>query len=142
VVDGIETPPGGNPGHDLVDGDFSRFVELDVFDPAAFDADQVVMVVLERLGQFVPGHTVSAVMGGDHVGVGEHSEGSVDRRERYRTVEVEVDIGGRQWSAGLGQGADDLPSSPGEADVGSQPVCDLVDYLRDVESPAGLIPPY
>lgn len=77
-----------------MDDNLGRFVELDILDPAAFDADQMVMVVLQWLGQFISGHSVAAAMEGDHFGVGEHGEGSVDRRERYSAVETEVDLGG------------------------------------------------
>ena len=75
-----------------MDGNLVLLVELDILDAAALDADQVVMVVLQGLGQLVSGHPVTTPMERHDRGVGEHGEGSVDRRERHRAVEV--DLGG------------------------------------------------
>lgn len=118
-------------------------LELDVVDPAALDAHQMVMVVLERLGQLVPGHTVAAVMQCRHLGVRQDAESAVDGGQRHGALEIIVNLGGRYRAARSRQCVGYEAPALGEPHIGCpQPGPDLIEELRDPDSPSTLITAY
>ena len=133
----------GDRCDDALHRPFGVGTELHVVDAAALDAHQVVMMVLEGLGELVPGDPVPSMVRRRHPGVGEHGEGAVDGGEGDRVVEVLADLGGRDGAAAPGEGSDDIPAAGGESDVGApQAVRDLLGELRDDPFPPTLMAAY
>ena len=143
MVGHLERVIPGDRGDDALHRLLGVGPELHIVDATAFDAHEVVMVVLQRFGELVAGHPVTPMVRRCHSGVREHRERPVYGGEGDGSVEVLHDLGGRHWAAALGEGPDDVPPSRGEADVGApEAIRDLLGELRDGSFPSTFVAAY
>ncbi len=120
-------------------GGFGCRLQLHVVDPAAFQTHQMVVVLLQRLCQLVPGDTIAAVVRGSHIRLRQHAQGAVYGGEGDRAVEVGVDLCGRHRAPGAGESFDDVAPARGKPNLDlTETLGDLIDDLRDGWLPSTL----
>ncbi len=96
----LEIPGGADGEHDTGEGALVLIADVDVLHPAALDADEMMMMAAEPLGELEERHAVAVVRSGEHPGVGEHRQRAIQRRERDPGPEAPVELRGRPRSAG------------------------------------------
>jgi len=141
VVEGGEPAPGGDTGHYRVYGCLGLLIDVYVVDPSALDTDQVVVMLLQRLGQLISGDAIATMMRGSDGCPRQDGQSAIDGGERDCAVEVGVDLCCRHRASCPGQRLDDGAPARREPDfVLTEAIGDKIEDLRDGGLPSTLGP--
>ena len=92
--------------------------KLYVVDGSAVDADEMVMMAGEPLGEFISSDPFGAVVWGQDIGLGHHGKRSVQRREGDRGGNMCVELRRRAGPVGLHESGNHLAAALRVADSG------------------------
>jgi hypothetical protein len=84
----------GDIGDEISQTTLDSLTDLNILNPPAADAHEVVMVSPQPLGQLVAGEPRRRKMRGEHSGFLEDGKGPVQRRERNRLADDLAQLGG------------------------------------------------
>ena len=99
----------------LVDSGLVVGHHVHILHRTAFEADQVVVVAPQPLGQLVAGEALGSEVWGENARVLQHCKRAVDGRQGEGAIDLVIQLGGREGSGSRGQGGHDAPPSSREA---------------------------